>query len=641
MEPIEPPDDNIHAQPKKLEVVRNFITPKVLLITGVFALTGAFLTSRIWAVSQANQIPVVNEICSLSHEFKYTQQVGDVCALPDGLSKVRLKDDTFIVTRGFEPIPENAPKQTPPRTDKLNSAAGATLGATTPACATDYYIKVIIANPYGYPNTYTQKMPIVRDTVHEANGMIRAEGNRFGVPMDLKFLCDSSGAIAIDNVQLGPQAGGFASIVSDIKAKGYNNPKVKYWIWVNGDGSPGGTSSYILDDSPGVGNRNNGNDTSASYSVTWSTVGTVGAANFIHEGSHALGAVQPSAPHYKSGAHCTDGSELVCYGGNPPVKCSNEYWQRFDCNNDDYFHPNPPAGSYLATKWNIGASYNRYISRGGTTTTPPTPPPVSPPTPPPVAPPNPPPTNPGVSMPTGNFSLLNKNKCLDIQSYTDGAQATQWDCNTGSWQSFSFRAAGGNYYNIVSRYSGKCLDYGNTDNWRNGGKIHQWACHGGQNQLFSFQSLGNNQYKIIGKAGGRCLDSPFNTNGGALHQWDCVSNNINQVFSTRMIGGTVTPPPVDVTAPPTPTGLRSSGTTAKSIQLTWNATSDTIGYKIYRNGIQIDTTSITRYTNSGLVPRTTYSYRVAAYDAAGNTSGLSPAVSVTTQSCSFLSFSCQ
>jgi chitodextrinase len=54
------------------------------------------------------------------------------------------------------------------------------------------------------------------------------------------------------------------------------------------------------------------------------------------------------------------------------------------------------------------------------------------------------------------------------------------------------------------------------------------------------------------------------------------------------------------------------------------------GYRIYRNGLQIATTSTTLYTNTGLTAATVYTYIVAAYDAAGNVSAQSFAVSATT-----------
>src|SRR5205807_925371 len=48
---------------------------------------------------------------------------------------------------------------------------------------------------------------------------------------------------------------------------------------------------------------------------------------------------------------------------------------------------------------------------------------------------------------------------------------------------------------------------------------------------------------------------------------------------------------------------------------------------VFRNGVQIATTSALSYVNTGLSPATTYSFTVAAFDAAGNSSAQSAPVS--------------
>src|SRR6185312_13479090 len=77
--------------------------------------------------------------------------------------------------------------------------------------------------------------------------------------------------------------------------------------------------------------------------------------------------------------------------------------------------------------------------------------------------------------------------------------------------------------------------------------------------------------------------------------------------------------------PTTPTGLGGSPLSYSQIQISWSASTDPTGpglggYKVYRNGSQIGTTGATSYTDSGLIPSTTYTYTVAAYDTAGVTS---------------------
>ena len=90
----------------------------------------------------------------------------------------------------------------------------------------------------------------------------------------------------------------------------------------------------------------------------------------------------------------------------------------------------------------------------------------------------------------------------------------------------------------------------------------------------------------------------------------------------------------DTTAPSVPTNLSATAISSSQINLSWSASTDdvgVVGYKIYRNGTQITTTTNTNYSDTGLTPSTIYSYTVSAYDAAGNNSAQSTAVSATTQ----------
>jgi len=69
------------------------------------------------------------------------------------------------------------------------------------------------------------------------------------------------------------------------------------------------------------------------------------------------------------------------------------------------------------------------------------------------------------------------------------------------------------------------------------------------------------------------------------------------------------------------------------VSLAWTASTDAVGvsgYRVYRNGTQVGTTSSTAFTDGGLTPSTTYSYTVAAYDGSGNVSAASAPVSATT-----------
>ena len=89
----------------------------------------------------------------------------------------------------------------------------------------------------------------------------------------------------------------------------------------------------------------------------------------------------------------------------------------------------------------------------------------------------------------------------------------------------------------------------------------------------------------------------------------------------------------DMTPPTTPAGLVATAAGGAVVNLTWSASTDNVavtGYVVKRNGIQIDTPTTPGYSDTGLAPATTYSYTVAAQDAAGNVSPDSASVSATT-----------
>jgi chitodextrinase len=82
----------------------------------------------------------------------------------------------------------------------------------------------------------------------------------------------------------------------------------------------------------------------------------------------------------------------------------------------------------------------------------------------------------------------------------------------------------------------------------------------------------------------------------------------------------------DHTPPSTPADLTASGAGTTEIDLAWSASTDDIGvagYRIFRDGAQVGTAPGTSFADTGLVPGTTHSYQVLAYDGGNNQSALS------------------
>ena len=89
----------------------------------------------------------------------------------------------------------------------------------------------------------------------------------------------------------------------------------------------------------------------------------------------------------------------------------------------------------------------------------------------------------------------------------------------------------------------------------------------------------------------------------------------------------------DTSAPTVPTGLAATATGAGRVDLTWTASTDNVGvagYRIFRDGAQVGSSTTASFTDSTALPQTSYSYAVSAFDASGNTSARSDPATVTT-----------
>ncbi len=105
---------------------------------------------------------------------------------------------------------------------------------------------------------------------------------------------------------------------------------------------------------------------------------------------------------------------------------------------------------------------------------------------------------------------------------------------------------------------------------------------------------------------------------------------VMQIVAFRPDTGTA-----DTTPPSVPTGLSANAFSTSQVNLSWVGSTDNVGvagYRIYRNGTAVGTATGTSFQDTGLAPATAYTYRVTAYDAAGNESAPSTSADATTQS---------
>ena len=115
----------------------------------------------------------------------------------------------------------------------------------------------------------------------------------------------------------------------------------------------------------------------------------------------------------------------------------------------------------------------------------------------------------------------------------------------------------------------------------------------------------------------------FNRVTGSTWQADIAIDNI----------ALTTGPGPDTQAPSNPTNLTASNVADTTVDLSWNASTDNVGvtgYDVYQGATNLGTVAGTTAQVTGLTANTSYTFSVRAKDAAGNESGASNSVNVTT-----------
>jgi PKD domain len=229
-------------------------------------------------------------------------------------------------------------------------------------------VKVIYAHALGQPDRFATFGNHAQTDVGGARAnVLAAAGGARTIRFDLGTSCGAR-YVDVQSVALphplswyGPDAE-TASIrlendVKPIVAAGSSGVR-DYMVYADGvqpTGGVTGIAELVTDDRPGPTNASN-------LGGLWAFIFGNGTEpwrgeTFLHETTHLLGGVQPTAPHATQAGHCFDQEDVMCYddGSLSPwpdvTPCPG--LSRYDCNADDYFAPHPAAGSYLATHWNV------------------------------------------------------------------------------------------------------------------------------------------------------------------------------------------------------------------------------------------------------------------------------------------------
>jgi alpha-tubulin suppressor-like RCC1 family protein len=228
---------------------------------------------------------------------------------------------------------------------------------------TGYRTQVMYVRAADRPDRLAEFRESFQQWAFEADFIYRTSAQDTGGMRSIRFVHDAGCVPTIEAVTLSATGDDtYGNTLTELIALRHERPDRVYMMFVDANVYCG-LGSRDTDNRHGQGNRNN---TGAAYSRI--DAGCWSGRTAAHEHMHNMGGVQREAPNASGGGHCVDRYEVMCYSDAPNYPamrdaCPASYALKFDCNHDDYFHTDPPPGSYLATHWNT--ANNRFLVGGG------------------------------------------------------------------------------------------------------------------------------------------------------------------------------------------------------------------------------------------------------------------------------------
>jgi hypothetical protein len=271
-------------------------------------------------------------------------------------------DAEIVRDEGGSALTPGAPALVP---DLAPGDADFVLGSHGVACAGDgrtgNRVQVLYLHEFGTPSRYTDYLGSIRTWSAGADQIFDASAAETGGSRHVRFVTTSNCRVDVAEVQV-PEGAleSFARTIDALQTLGYNRTDRKYLIFADSNVYCG-IGTYVADQRPGLGNRNNGGP---SYGRV--DAGCWSAVMAAHELTQTLGAVLQGSPNSSAVGGCLDDYDLLCGRdrSGEPVRavCPRTHENRLDCGHDDYFSTSPRPGSFLATHWNVAQS--EFLLRG-------------------------------------------------------------------------------------------------------------------------------------------------------------------------------------------------------------------------------------------------------------------------------------
>ena len=279
---------------------------------------------------------------------------------PDGACQGLYRiSDLDLCTHGFDPAPPDLNAQRVGPID-FSSLPRATQVQCDGDGVSGNRVQVIYAHPPG-TDRYAEYLTSFQGWMADMDIIFTASAGETGGARHVRFVHDTTCNPVVLNVEVSQAAMDVPwDMWSELSARGYNRSDRKYLVFAETNAYSLGIANVYPDSSLSPSNAHN-----SGPMYTSTPVNLWGGSNPAHELMHTLGAVQSDAPHGTVNKHCWDEHDRMCYKDDPSTPdmqylCPDPaHEQRFDCGHDDYFHTNPPAGSYLATHWN--AANNAFL----------------------------------------------------------------------------------------------------------------------------------------------------------------------------------------------------------------------------------------------------------------------------------------